>query len=97
VKRTLTFTDDSTGNGKPVSSTRSFGRYVKYFPSFLLKIIVGEAPKIRSSVEELLETIDALGSGEELESIKESLEQVKKGETRSWDEYVDELRKKGEI
>jgi len=62
-----------------------------------LKIIAEEVPKIRLLVEELLETIDVLGSSEELESIKESLEQVKKGETRSWDEYVDELRKKGEI
>jgi len=62
-----------------------------------LKIIAEEVPKIRSLVEELLETIDVLGSSEELGSIKESLEQVKKGETRSWDEYVDELRKKGEI
>ncbi|MEM3041585.1 MAG: hypothetical protein QXG97_06140 [Nitrososphaerota archaeon] len=50
-----------------------------------------------SLVEELLETIDVLGSSGELESIRESLEQVKKGETRSWDEYVDDLRKKGEI
>jgi len=62
-----------------------------------LKIIAEEVPKIRSLMEELLETIDVLGSSEELESIRESLEQVKKGETRSWDEYVDELRKKGEI
>jgi len=62
-----------------------------------LKIIAEEVPKIRSLIEELLETIDILGSSEELEAIKESLEQVKRGETRSWDEYVDELRKKGEV
>jgi len=62
-----------------------------------LKIIAEEVPKIRSLVEELLETIDVLSGSEELESIKESLKQVKKGETRSWDQYVDELRKKGEI
>jgi len=36
VKRTFTLTDDK-GNGKPVSSTKSFGRYRKYLPSFLLK------------------------------------------------------------
>jgi len=62
-----------------------------------LKIIAEEVPKIRSLMEELLETIDVLGSSQELEAIRESLEQVKKGETRSWDKYVDELRKKGEI
>jgi len=33
----------------------------------------------------------------ELEAIKESLEQVKRGETKDWDEYLNELRKKGEI
>lgn len=62
-----------------------------------LKIVAEEVPKIRSLMEELLETIDILGNSEELGAIKESLEQVKKRETRSWDEYVDELRKKGEI
>lgn len=62
-----------------------------------LKIVAEEVPKIRSLMEELLETIDILGNSEELGAIKESLEQVEKGETRSWDEYVDELRKKGEI
>lgn len=62
-----------------------------------LKIIAEEVPKIRSLMEELLETIDILGSSQELEAIRESLEQVKRGETRSWDEYIDELRKKGEI
>jgi PHD/YefM family antitoxin component YafN of YafNO toxin-antitoxin module len=62
-----------------------------------LKIVAEEVPKIRSLMEELLETIDILGNSEELEAIRESLEQVKRGETRSWDAYVDELRKKGEI
>ena len=60
-----------------------------------LKIVAEEVPKIRSLMEELLETIDILGNSEELEAIRESLERVKKGETRSWDAYVDELRKKG--
>jgi len=62
-----------------------------------LRIVAKEMPKIRSLMEELLETIDILGNSEELGAIRESLEQVKRGETRSWDEYVDELRKKGEI
>jgi len=62
-----------------------------------LKIVAEEVPKIRSLMEELLETINILGNSEELGAIRESLEQVKRGETRSWDEYVDELRKKGEI
>jgi len=37
IKLTFTLVDDSMGNGKPVSSTKSFGRYIKYLPSFLLK------------------------------------------------------------
>lgn len=37
IKRTFTLIDDVIGNGKPVSSTRFFGKYRKYFPSFLLK------------------------------------------------------------
>ena len=62
-----------------------------------LKIVAEEVPKIRSLMEELLETVDILGNSKELEAIRESLVQVKRGETGSWDEYVDELRKKGEI
>ena len=62
-----------------------------------LKIVAEEVPKIRSLMEELLETVDILGNSKELEAIRESLEQVKRGETGSWNEYVDELRKKGEI
>ncbi len=38
VKRILTFADNVIGNGKPVSFTKFFGKYMKYLPSFLLKI-----------------------------------------------------------
>jgi len=43
-----------------------------------------------------VETVGIMGNGEELGAIREFLEQIKRSETRSWDEYVDELRKKGE-
>lgn len=62
-----------------------------------LKLIAEEVPKLRLLMDELLETLDVMGSKEELEAIKESLEQVRRGETRDWDEYLDELRKKGKI
>lgn len=62
-----------------------------------LKLIAEEVPKLRLLMDELLETLDVMGSKEELEAIKESLEHVRRGETRDWDEYLDELRKKGEI
>lgn len=35
----LTFTDEDSSNGNEVSSTRSLGRYTKYFPSFLLNML----------------------------------------------------------
>ena len=35
-------------------------------------------------MDELLETLDVMGSKEELEAIKESLEQVRRDETRDW-------------
>jgi hypothetical protein len=38
-KLILTFTDDFIGKGKAVSSTRLLGRYTKYRPSFLVKIL----------------------------------------------------------
>ena len=36
---TLTWMDVFILNGKAVSSARCFGRYMKYFPSFLLQIL----------------------------------------------------------
>lgn len=62
-----------------------------------LRLIAEEIPKLRLLMDELLETLDVMSSKEELEAIKESLKQVRRGETRDWDEYLNELRKKGEI
>ena len=62
-----------------------------------LRLIAEEVPKLCLLMEELLETLDVLGSKEELEAIKDSLEQVKRGETKNWDEYLNELREKAEI
>ena len=62
-----------------------------------LRLIAEEVPKLRLLMDELLETLDVMSSKEELEAIKESLEQVRRGETMDWDEYLNELRKKGEI
>ena len=50
-----------------------------------LKLIAEEIPpKLRLLMDELLETLDVMGSKEELEAIKESLEQVRRDETRDW-------------
>jgi PHD/YefM family antitoxin component YafN of YafNO toxin-antitoxin module len=62
-----------------------------------LKLIAEEVPKLRLLMDELLETLDVMSSKEELEAIKESLEQVRRGETMDWDEYLNELKKKSEI
>jgi hypothetical protein len=39
MNRIFTFTDFSVGNGKAVSSTKPFGKDMKYLPSFLLKML----------------------------------------------------------
>ncbi|KPV62242.1 MAG: hypothetical protein AOA66_1404 [Candidatus Bathyarchaeota archaeon BA2] len=44
-----------------------------------LRLIAEEVPKLRLLMDELLETLDVMGSKEELEAIKESLEQVRRG------------------
>jgi len=62
-----------------------------------LRLVAEEVSKLHLLMEELLETLDVMGSEEELHAIRELLEQVKKGETKDWDEYIDELKKKGEI
>jgi len=62
-----------------------------------LRLVAEEVSKLHLLMEELLETLDVMGSKEELQAIRESLEQVRKGETKDWDEYIDELKKKGEI
>jgi len=62
-----------------------------------LRLVAEEVSRLHLLMEELLETLDVMGSIEELHAIRESLEQVRKGETRDWDEYIDELKKKGEI
>jgi len=62
-----------------------------------LRILAEELPKLRLLMDEMLETLDVMSSKEELEAVRESLEQVRKGETKDWDEYINELRKKGEI
>ena len=62
-----------------------------------LKLLVEEIPRLRLLIEELMETIDVLGSEEELNAIKKSLEQVRRGETKDWDSYVKELKEKDEI
>ncbi len=38
-KLIFTFTDDFIGKGKAVSSTKLLGRYTKYRPSFLVKML----------------------------------------------------------
>ena len=62
-----------------------------------LRTIAEEIPKIQSLMKELVETVDIMGNNKELGTFRESLEQIRRGETRRWDEYVYELRKKGEI
>ena len=62
-----------------------------------LKLLAKEMPKLTKLIEELIETLDVMGNEEEVKAINESLKQVRRGEIRDWDEYLNELKRKGEI
>lgn len=53
--------------------------------------------KVSSLLEELLETLNVLQDEEALKAIKEAEEDVKAGRVRSYNEFIEELKKSGEI
>lgn len=53
--------------------------------------------RVSSLLEELLETLDVLEDEEAMKSIREAEEDVKAGRVRSYDEFIKELRKSGEV
>jgi len=62
-----------------------------------LSILAKEIPRLTQLMDELIETLDVLGNETEMDAIKESLAQVKRGETRRWEDLAHELQKKGEV
>ena len=53
--------------------------------------------KVSGLLEELLETLDTLKDKEAMEAIREAEEDVKAGRVRDYDEFIEELKKAGEI
>ena len=53
--------------------------------------------KVYSLLEEIVETLDILEDEETMKRVEEALEDVKAGRVRSYDEFIEELRKSGEI
>ena len=53
--------------------------------------------KVSILLEELLETLDVLADEEALKAIKEAEEDVKAGRVRGYNEFIEELKKSGEI
>ena len=56
-----------------------------------LKTLADEVPKLRSLIEELLETLEILGDEELMKSIKKSERDVQKGRLLSFKELLREL------
>ncbi len=56
-----------------------------------LKVIAEELPKLRSVVEELMETLEILSDEKLMKSIDRSLKDVKEGRVLSYKEMLQEL------
>ncbi|MEM1581954.1 MAG: hypothetical protein QXK89_05530 [Candidatus Bathyarchaeia archaeon] len=53
--------------------------------------------KVSSLLEELLETLDLLEDEGALKAIKEAEDDIKAGRVRGYNEFIEELKKSGEI
>jgi len=53
--------------------------------------------RVSSLLEELLETVNVLEDEEAIKAIKEAEEDVKAGRVRSYNEFIEKLKKAGEI
>lgn len=53
--------------------------------------------KVNSLLEEVIETFDILEDEDAMKSIREAEEDVKAGKVRGYNEFIEELRKSGEI
>jgi PHD/YefM family antitoxin component YafN of YafNO toxin-antitoxin module len=62
-----------------------------------LETIYKEIKDLKALIDALVETIDILSDPKELKGIREGLMDIKRGRTRSWDEFEQELRKEGKI
>jgi PHD/YefM family antitoxin component YafN of YafNO toxin-antitoxin module len=53
--------------------------------------------KMNTLLEELIETLEILEDEDTMKAIKEAEEDVKAGRVRSYDEFIKELKKSGQI
>ena len=53
--------------------------------------------KVRDLLEEIIETFDILEDEKTVRSIREAEEDVKAGRVRDYNEFIEELRRSGEI
>ena len=53
--------------------------------------------RVHQLLEEVLETLEVMSDKETVEAIREAKEDVKAGRIRGYDEFVEELRRSGEI
>lgn len=53
--------------------------------------------KVSSLLEEVIETLDILEDKDTVKSIEEAEEDIKAGRVRSYDEFIEELERSGEI
>ena len=53
--------------------------------------------RVNQLLEEVLETLEVMSDKETVEAIREAKEDVKAGRIRGYDEFVEELRRSGEI
>ena len=53
--------------------------------------------RVSRLLEEVLETLEVVSDRESMEAIREAEEDVKAGRVRGYDEFVEELRRSGEI
>ena len=53
--------------------------------------------RVNQLLEEVLETLEVMSDKETVEAIREAEEDVKAGRIRGYDEFVEELKRSGEI
>ena len=53
--------------------------------------------RVHQLLEEVLETLEVMSDKETVEAIREAEEDVKASRVRGYDEFVEELRRSGEI
>ncbi|MCX8182909.1 MAG: hypothetical protein N3F08_00600 [Crenarchaeota archaeon] len=62
-----------------------------------LETIYKEVRDLKMLIDSLAETIEIISNPKELKGIRRGLSDLKRGRTRSWSEFEQELRKEGKL